>query len=131
MEIFIKPHFFMRAVTKMDDEVIFIKKGDEKSKTSKPGKLYRLMVKSDKMEAIIAELDPHSESKWFRHDGEELHLVLQGEMEYTVGEKSYKLSEGDILWHRSTLRHRAKNIGRGKVMYITLGAPPTFTQSML
>ncbi|EMR75352.1 cupin domain-containing protein, partial [Thermoplasmatales archaeon SCGC AB-540-F20] len=89
--------------------------------------VYRLMVKSDKMEAIIAELDPHTESRWFRHDGEEVHLVLQGEMEYTVGEKSYKLSEGDILWHKSNLEHRAKNISDGKVIYITIGAPPTFT----
>jgi len=117
--------------TKMDDKVIFVKKGDEKSKTKKPGKLYRLMVKSNKMEAIISELDLHSESKWFRHDGEELHLVLQGEMEYTVGEKSYKLSEGDILWHQSKLKHQAKNIGSKKVVYVTIGTPPTFSMNML
>jgi quercetin dioxygenase-like cupin family protein len=115
----------------MNDEVIFIKKGDEKSKTTKPGKQYRLIVKSDKIEAIIAELKPHAESKWFKHDGEEMHLVLEGEMEYTVGEKSYKLSEGDILWHKSTLKHRAKNIGSEKVIYMTVGSPPTFSMSML
>jgi len=113
-------------VTKMDDEVIFIKKGDEKSKAKKPGKLYRLMVKSKKMEAIISELDPHTESRWFKHNGEEMHLVLHGEMEYTVGEKSYKLSKGDILWHQSSQKHRAKNIGNKKVTYLTVGTPPTF-----
>ena len=112
-------------VTTMDDTVIFIKKGDEKSKTKKPGKLYRLMIKSKKMEAIIAELEPHAESRWFKHNGEEMHLVLHGEMEYTVGEKSYKLSEGDILWHQSSLKHRAKNIGDKKVAYMTVGTPPT------
>jgi len=112
-------------VTKMDNEVIFIKKGDEKSKTKKPGKLYRLMVKSNKMEAIIAELEPHTESRWFKHNGQEMHLVLQGEMEYTVGEKSYRLSEGDILWHSSSQKHKAKNIGEKNVQYITVGTPPT------
>ena len=40
------------VVTKMDDETIFIKKGDEKTKMERPGKLYRLMVKSDRMETI-------------------------------------------------------------------------------
>jgi quercetin dioxygenase-like cupin family protein len=115
----------------MNNEVIFIKKGEQKSEIKKPEKLYRFMVKSDKMEAIIAELDPHAKSRWFQHDGEELHLVLQGEMEYTVGEKSYKLREGDILWHKSNLKHRAKNIGEEKVAYITIGTPPTFTRSML
>ena len=110
----------------MNDKTIFIKKGDEKTKMERPGKLYRLMVKSDKMETIIAELDPNAESKWFQHNGEELHLILQGKLEYTVGEKSYRLSEGDILWHRSNLRHRAKNIGSEKTKYITMGTPPTF-----
>ena len=114
------------VVTKMDDETIFIKKGDEKTKIERPGKLYRLIVKSDIMEIIIAELDPHAESKWFQHNGEELHIILQGKLEYTVGEKSYRLSEGDILWHRSNLRHRAKNIGSEKTKYITIGTPPTF-----
>ena len=118
-------------VTTMDDTVIFIKKGDEKSKTKKHGKLYRLMVKSKKMEAIIAELEPHAESRWFKHNGEEIHLVLHGELEYTVGEKSYKLSEGDILWHHSSQKHRAKNIGDKKVTYITVGTPPTLMWSDL
>jgi len=118
-------------VTKMNDEVIFIKKGGEKTKTERPGKIYRLMVKSNKIETIIAELDPDAESKWFQHDGEELHLVLQGKLEYTVGEKSYRLSEGDILWHRSNVKHRAKNIGSEKVKYITIGTPPTFAWSMI
>jgi quercetin dioxygenase-like cupin family protein len=113
-------------VTRMNDEIVFIKKGEEESKTQKPGKLYRMMVKSENMEAIIAELDPYAQSVWHCHTGEELHLVLQGEMEYTVGDNSYRLSEGDILWHRSTLKHRAANHSRKKVVYITIGTPPTF-----
>ena len=115
----------------MEEDVVFIKKDDERSITKKPGKLYRLMVKSHKIEALIAELDPHTESKWFQHEGEELHLVLNGEMEYTVGEKSYKLSDGDILWHKSMLKHYARNIGSEKVIYITVGTPPTFMSNML
>ncbi|GAJ17056.1 unnamed protein product, partial [marine sediment metagenome] len=49
----------------MTDNAILIKNGDEKSVTKKPGKLYRLMVKSKQIEAIISEIDPHTESKWF------------------------------------------------------------------
>ena len=112
-------------IRKMDDKVIFIKKDDEKNKAKKPGKLYRLKIKSKKMEAIITELEPHEESRWFKHNGEEMHLVLHGKMEYTVGEKSYKLNEGDIIWHHSSQKHRAKNIGDKKVVYITVGTPPT------
>jgi mannose-6-phosphate isomerase-like protein (cupin superfamily) len=115
----------------MKEDVIFIKRGEQTSEVKRPGKLYRLLVKSHNIEAIIAELDPHSESRWFQHDGEEMHLVLQGHMEYSVGGKSYKLSEGDSLWHRSSLKHRARNIGKEKVIYITVGSPPTFIWSTL
>jgi quercetin dioxygenase-like cupin family protein len=115
----------------MNNNAIFIKHGDEKTKSSKPGKLYRLMVKSDNLEAIIAELDPHTESRWFQHGGEEFHLVLEGQLEYIVGDHSYKLNEGDILWHKSTLKHRARNTNDEIVKYITIGTPPTFSMSML
>jgi quercetin dioxygenase-like cupin family protein len=113
-------------VTKMNSQPILIKRGEEKNKTRRPGKLYRMMVKSDRMEAIISELEPHTQSRWYKHDGEEMHLVLLGEMEYTVDKKSYKLSEGDLLWHPSTLKHRANNISDMKTIYITVGTPPTF-----
>ena len=115
----------------MKEDVIFIKKGEQITEVKRPSKLYRLLVKSPHIEAIIAELDPHTESRWFKHDGEEMHLVLEGIMEYTVGEKSYKLSEGDVLWHSSSLKHRARNIGSEKVIYITVGTPPTFMWSTL
>jgi mannose-6-phosphate isomerase-like protein (cupin superfamily) len=115
----------------MTDEVKLIRKGEQTSEAKRPGKLYRQMVKSHMMEVIIAELEPHAESRWFQHDGEEMHLVLQGEMEYTVGEKSYKLNEGDILWHPSTLKHQARNISNEKVIYITTGTPPTLMWSMV
>jgi quercetin dioxygenase-like cupin family protein len=115
----------------MDEDIVFIKNGEELTSTKKPGKLYRLMIKSHKMEAIIAEIDPHTESKLFQHDGEEMHLVLEGELEYTVGEKTYKLSEGDILWHKSMLIHHAKNTGKKKVVYITVATPPSFMSSMV
>ena len=115
----------------MDEDVVYIKNGEEKSKTKKPGKLYRLMVKSHTMEAIIAELDPHMESKLFQHDGEEMHFVLQGEMEYTAGEKSYKLTEGDILWHKSMLKHNARNIGSKTVVYFIVGTPPNFKSNIV
>jgi len=124
--MFIKSLILMTLVKNMNDNVIFIKRGEEKRKISRPGRAYRLKIKSETMEAIVAEIDPNEESRWYQHAGEEIHLVLEGEMKYTVGETIYTLSEGDILWHKSNLKHRAKNIGDKKVRYITIGAPPTF-----
>lgn len=115
----------------MDDKVILIKKEEALKKITRPGRLYRLKVKSEGMEAMVSEIDPHAESRWFKHEGEELHYLIQGELEYTVGDHSYKLHPGDMLWHQSNLKHRAKNMGAEKVIYITVGAPPTFMWSDL
>jgi len=113
-------------VRKMKDKPIFIKKGEEKSVISRPGINFKIMIQSGKMEGIIAEIEPHTESKWYKHSGEEIHLVLEGKIEYIVGELSYKLREGDILWHKSSIKHKAKNIHGEKGKYITIGTPPTF-----
>ena len=110
----------------MTDQPILMRSGDEKSRTQTPGKLFRLMIKSKKLEAIIAEIEPHTSSRWYKHEGEEIHYVLEGEIEYDVGEKSYKLHKGDLLWHNSNIEHRAKNISDKKAKYATVGTPPTF-----
>ena len=115
----------------MQSESIFIKKGEQKRKILRPGRLYRMMIKSENMEAIIAELEPQRESRWYQHNGEELHLVLEGEIEYIVGEKSYHLSKGDVLWHKSTLKHKVKNNSDTTARYITIGTPPTFMVGVL
>lgn len=114
----------------MNDGTILIKKGESKKVIEKPGKAYKFLIESENMQANIAELEPGSESRWFNHDGEELHIVLEGELEYSVGDKSYKLNEGDILWHKSNIDHKAKNTSERKVSYLTIGTPPTFKLSM-
>ena len=122
---------FPALVLTMVDDTVLIRKSESKSEITRPDKLYKLMLKSEKMEAIVAELKPHSESRWFQHDGEEMHLILEGELEYQVGEKTYNLNGGDILWHQSNLKHRARNISGKKTVYITIGTPPTFALNML
>ena len=47
----------------MKNNPIFLKSGEEKSRLKTPGKLFRLMVKTENLEAIIAEIDPHSASR--------------------------------------------------------------------
>ncbi len=110
----------------MSDKPILLRSGEQKSKIKTPGKIFRLMIKSERLEAIIAEIEPHTSSRWYNHNGEELHYVLEGEIEYDVGEKSYRLSKGELLWHKSNVNHRARNITDKKAKYATIGTPPTF-----
>ena len=110
----------------MDKKPVFVKKKKKIKQTKVSGKLYNLKVKSEKMEAVVSELDPYSESRWYEHKGEEIHLMLHGEMDYIIGDKTYHLDEGDVLWHPSEIKHRAKNLSGEKISYITIGTPPTF-----
>lgn len=110
----------------MKNNPIFLKSGEEKSRLKTPGKLFRLMVKTENLEAIIAEIDPHSASRWYQHDGEELHYILEGNIIYEVGDKTFKMSQGELLWHKSTIKHRAVNNSDKKAKYATVGTPPTF-----
>ncbi|MEA2054936.1 MAG: cupin domain-containing protein [Candidatus Thermoplasmatota archaeon] len=105
---------------------IFIKKGEAKFIKSVDEKTFKMLVKSSQMQAITAEMEGGAISEFYRHDGEELHIVLKGKIEYQVGENSYEMEEGDVLWHSSNLPHRAKNIGKEKAIYLTVGVPPTF-----
>lgn len=105
---------------------LFIKKGEAKYEKRRNGKLYKMLMKSERMEAIISELEPDTESRLYKHEGEEIHIILEGEVEYAVGERSYKMEEGDVLWHSSDLSHQAKNKGKEKAVYLTVGSPPTF-----
>jgi len=91
------------------------------------GKHLKLLFKSGKMEGILIEVEPGEKfGKQYTHDGEELHYVIQGEIEYKIGDKVFKLGEGDSLWHKSNIPHSARNIGEKKAIYLTIGAPPTF-----
>ena len=109
------------------EDVIFISKTSDKKKMNFEGKHLELLFKSGKMEGILIEVEPGEKfGKKYTHDGEELHLVLDGEIEYLVGDKTFKLEAGDCLWHKSTLPHTARNPGTIKAKYITIGVPPTF-----
>ncbi|MFP4001504.1 MAG: cupin domain-containing protein [Thermoplasmata archaeon] len=107
-------------------ECELVRKGEEKEREEVDGKIFRLMQKSSEMEAIIAELEVGAESEEYCHRGEEIHLVLKGEIDYFVGDQVHRLKEGDTLWHPSDVSHHAENVGGEKASYVTVSSPPTF-----
>ena len=106
-------------------ECVFVKKGEEKESKEVDGKTFRLMQKSSEMEAIVAELEVGAVSDKYRHEGEEIHLVLNGKIDYFVGDDVFRMEEGDTLWHHSDVSHHAENVGEEKATYVTVSSPPT------
>ncbi|MCK5560800.1 MAG: cupin domain-containing protein [Thermoplasmata archaeon] len=111
----------------MGEGALFIPKGKAIGETTIEGKKIKMLFKSEKMEGLLIEVEPGDEfGKTYTHDGEEIHLVIEGEIEYLIGEDAYPLKEGDALWHKATIPHSARNPGTKKAVYLTIGAPPTF-----
>lgn len=109
------------------EDVIKIPSSSPRKQLEVDGKLLSLLFKSGKMEGILIEVEPGKEfGKQYTHDGEELHYVIEGEIEYLIADKVFKLSKGDCLWHNSNIPHSARNPGDTMARYITIGVPPTF-----
>ena len=105
--------------------VKFIRRGEKVSAREVDGEQVQLLFKSDVMEGILVELEPMTGfGGTYRHNGEEMHIVLKGEVEFRVVEESFLCQEGDILWHRSDLAHGIRNPGVERASYLTILAPP-------
>jgi mannose-6-phosphate isomerase-like protein (cupin superfamily) len=116
----------MRGGNGLEDAILITKASDKKTMNFE-GKHLELLFKSGKMEGILITVEPGEDfGKQYRHDGEELHFIIEGEVEYMVGDNTYKMSEGDSLWHKSILPHGARNPGTKRAIYLTIGVPPTF-----
>jgi len=104
----------------------FIGKGQKTQTKNFDGKTLQLLFKSGLMEGILIELNPMTGfDKKYKHKGEEMHMVIEGEVEFTIGEDIYLCREGDILWHRSDIEHAIKNPGMSRAAYLTILSPPS------
>jgi len=45
------------------------------------------------------------------HEGEEFHFILEGSVETTIGQETYRLSVGDAIYFDSRLRHSIRAMG--------------------
>ncbi len=81
-----------------------------------------------KIELILTIAKPGQNSGEivFTHNGEEVGIVLEGKLKYTVGSKEYVLNEGDSICFNSTLPHRWEVIGNKLSKTIWAITPPSF-----
>jgi transcriptional regulator with XRE-family HTH domain len=61
-----------------------------------------------------------------QHEGEEMGYVLAGQVELTVGGKTYRLEKGDSFHFASTLPHGYRNPGTATARILWVNTPPTF-----
>jgi transcriptional regulator with XRE-family HTH domain len=60
------------------------------------------------------------------HEGEEVAYIIEGEVEYIVGEERFLLKAGDSICYRSEQPHGYRNDGKGSAKLIVVNTPPSF-----
>jgi transcriptional regulator with XRE-family HTH domain len=60
------------------------------------------------------------------HVGEEVGYVIEGQLELTVGGRTYLLGKDDSFHYRSDIPHSYRNPGPGRARIIFINTPPTF-----
>lgn len=82
---------------------------------------------SRKMQVLIETYQPGADTgAIFSHDAQEAGLVLEGQVELTVGEETWQLDVGDGYYFDSNLPHRFRNIGNGLAKIISAITPPSY-----
>lgn len=80
------------------------------------------------IEMIEARLKPGASTldKPLSHTGEEVSIVIEGEMEITIGSDKYELSKGDSIYYNANLPHKITSIGKEDLVFISAITPPNF-----
>jgi transcriptional regulator with XRE-family HTH domain len=91
---------------------------------------YRLVAaarRDRKMSILWESYEPDSDTgeDLLSHDGEEGGVVVEGQLELTVGGKTWVLGPGDAYYFDSRLPHRFRNTGDVRARIVSANAPPT------
>ena len=81
-----------------------------------------------KLQVILVEAEAGAISgeEPFEHRGEECCLILSGQVEMEIGPERFQLDVGDSLYFSSTVPHRWKNVGTGKLSMLLVVTPPAY-----
>lgn len=105
-----------------------VKKDHRRVLTSPSGskmEVLAMCLEGGQMEACIFTFGPGAKSgdRSDAHKGEELFLVLDGEMSFVVDEEVYILREGDSIHFNSERAHRWQNPGEGDLRFLWAMTP--------
>ncbi len=81
-----------------------------------------------KLEVLIVNVAPGAASGLtpYTHEGEEIGVVLEGQLDLWVEDKLFRLQEGDSFGFASSRPHRFENPGASIARVLWVITPPTF-----
>ncbi len=85
-----------------------------------PVQVYSLLPANSELEARLIEADPGNGQQGFSGGGSQMIFLLNGEIEYHLGDEEYLLEKGDTLFYRADVAHSWTNVGDGTVTLLTV-----------
>ena len=76
-----------------------------------------------KADPFIVTVEPNSADKPLdtnTHAGQEFNMVLEGDMELTIGKKTLELHQGDSIIFDATQPHGMRTLGDKKVKFLAI-----------
>jgi transcriptional regulator with XRE-family HTH domain len=114
------------------ESFLVVRRADRK-KISFPDPLYKceLLVPDlqGEVEFVLVELEPHRETNELlphTRGGEEIDMVISGTISVKIGEKCYRLEEGDTIRFNPKTPHKIENKTDQRASYISIITPPSF-----
>lgn len=78
------------------------------------------------LELLLSTIEPGADSGDYSHEGAEAGLVIAGRLDLWVGEKFFRLEEGDSFSFKSTETHRCANSGTAPARVVWVITPPSY-----
>lgn len=84
-------------------------------------------IRNQRMNALIMEIPPDTAlPAVHREEGEDFFYVLEGEVEQTIGDKMFVLSQGDCAHHNTQVDHSVWNKSGKSARLLWVGTPVIF-----
>ena len=101
------------------------KHGEYKERKILNGNLVELLSRAKGLEAVYIVLEPGKIlGKAHKHPGEEFKYVLEGTIEFKIGDIVKIIGAGGWLHHDCSVPHSVSNKSSKKASYITISVPP-------
>jgi transcriptional regulator with XRE-family HTH domain len=77
--------------------------------------------RNKKMEPFLVTVEPSdAQPELHTHDGQEFNYMLEGSMDFFIGEMVYRLSEGDSVYFDSSVPHAMKAHGQRAAKFLAV-----------
>jgi len=101
------------------------KHGEYKERKLINRNVVELLSRSEKIEVVHIILEPGKTlGKAHKHPGEEFKYVLEGTVEFMIGDTKKIVGAGGWLHHDCSIPHSVANKTSKKASYITISVPP-------